>query len=83
MLFKILLDPFFALLNFIVSLLPELPIYASGIVNTSVPNFILRVISFFPDGFFVNLFLSVSFYTGVNFTWAVIEWIYKKIPGVD
>ena len=26
---------------------------------------------------------TISYWTLINMTWAVVEWLYKKLPGVD
>lgn len=83
MIFELLLEPFWIVLNFIVSLIPDMNWNQGLYVNTNVPMWFLRLLSFFPDKFFITLFGSVVFYSTIHFTWSVIEWIYKKIPGVD
>ena len=40
-------------------------------------------LSFFPFEIWSVLISNVMFWVGVHFVWAVIEWIYVKIPGVS
>lgn len=47
----------------------------------------LKVIStglkIFPSDVWMICIANGVFWIGLQFTWAIIEWIYKKIPGVD
>ena len=37
----------------------------------------------FPIDVWAGVIGSVISWAGVHFVWAIIEWVYKKIPGVD
>lgn len=64
-----------------------------NIINTSslslptwandMANLLNKALMFFPPEVFVITILNISFWITVQFAWAIIEWIYKKIPGVN
>lgn len=81
MILKAIMQPLWFLVDFIISVLPSsalefvldgaiFPILAKGVSVMGFDNFV----------FYLSSFL---FWYTVQLTWAVIEWIYKKIPGID
>lgn len=40
-------------------------------------------LNFFPPDLWAFVIQSIGFWYGIMMLWAVIEWVYKKIPGVD
>lgn len=42
-----------------------------------------RALFFFPVDVWSVVIGSFLFWTGVHFVYAILEWIWKKIPGVD
>lgn len=43
----------------------------------------LKCLAFFPFEIWSILISNIMFWVGVHFVWAIIEWIYMKIPGVS
>lgn len=81
MIIELLLSPLFLLVKFLIGLLPNTPT-----VNLTLDNLILFVRKglYFTDStvFFTCIGTVVTF-TTLQFSWAIIEWVYKKIPGID
>lgn len=46
-------------------------------------NMILKALSFFPFEVWSVLISNILFWILIHIGWAIIEWIYKKIPGVS
>ena len=46
-------------------------------------NMLLKCFSFFPFDVWSILISNVLAWTGIHFVWAIVEWIYMKIPGVS
>lgn len=81
MIIELLCTPIFGLINFIVTLIPEgfqLPSWISYTVE------ILKYpLSLIPGDVWVIIISNVSFWYIAHLTWAIIEWILKKIPGIN
>ena len=77
-----LLNVIFAAIYSISSLIPDA---AYHLPDWSVSS--LKLLStglkIFPTDVWVAVIANGLFWVMLHFTWAVIEWIYKKIPGVD
>ena len=85
MITEYLLTLIFRLFNLIINLLPDLsyidPLSGfdiSGFINILAYGFFI-----FPYQLFMIFIGNMIFWLGVQMVWAVIEWIYKKIPGVN
>jgi hypothetical protein len=83
MLLELVFDPVFALLDLILQFIPvmengEYLIDISGFVDVVAFAFV-----FFPPSLFTALVGNVLFWLELQLGWSVIEWIYKKIPGVS
>ena len=81
MIIKLLLEPIFFLIESIISFIPE---------GTSIPSWLSNTVdvlkypmSIFPADVWIALISSVIFWYVAQMTWAIIEWIIKKIPGVN
>lgn len=71
---------FMAFIAFIISLLPSVD--TNGVM--SIGNELLRYgLAFVPAECWATFIATVIVFEGIQFSWAIIEWIYKKIPGVD
>lgn len=46
-------------------------------------NLFLKCLAFFPFDVWAVVFSNIVFWFVIHFAWAVIEWIYIKIPGVN
>lgn len=81
MIVKLVFSPIFAIINFVISLLPA---------NYSLPNFyqdsvsiLSKGLAFFPSDVWIIVITNIFFWLYVQFSWSLVEWVYKKIPGVD
>ncbi len=77
------------ILNLIFGLVYEL---ASAIPSTiyNLPNWLVTALKLiktglgiFPKDVWIIVISNGLFWLSIQFTWAIIEWLYKKIPGVD
>lgn len=82
MILEYILNPVFSLINSLIETLPssffEIPDWF-----ISFRSILCKGISLLPDGLFGIVIGNVVFWIATQYGWAVIEWIYKKIPGVD
>lgn len=84
MLIGLVLAPFWLLINFIISLLGGF----FGDYSFTVHSFdvLLSVLGygvyFFGATTFCMVVSSISFWLTLDMSWAFIEWVYKKIPGI-
>lgn len=81
MITEAILNPIYSILQNIVNLIP-----AFGDMPTWVDNavsLISYILIFFPVDVFVFIIGNVSLWMGAHIVWSIIEWIYKKLPGVD
>ena len=76
-----ILDLLYGLLFSIVDMLPVLGDLPGWIDNTL--NVLSYGLMFFPLDVFVTVVGSFAFWMSAHMVWAFIEWVYKKIPGVD
>lgn len=81
MLIALIIAPFFELINLVVNLLPDTP--SVNITLSNVIIFVRKGLYFTDVGVFGLVLGTVITFTTLQLGWAVIEWIYKKIPGVD
>lgn len=81
MIIELLVTPIFALIKGLIALLPvafEIPNYIADVLAL-----LLKASQFFPMDVFVLCIGNISFWLVIQFMWAIFEWVYKKIPGVD
>ncbi len=81
MIVEALFLPIFLIVRGLIALLPgafTLPLWS---VDTF--NLLLKALFFFPADVWVVIIGNISFWLIAQFSWSIIEWIYKKIPGVD
>ena len=72
----------FGFVKFIVSWLPNLSkVNASG--ESAALDLIRIGLQFFPIDLWVLLLTNIITWTTIFFAWSIIEWIYKKIPGIS
>jgi len=81
MIIELLLEPIFFLIETIINFIPE---------GVSIPSWISYTVdilkyplSIFPSDVWIMLIANVSFWYVAQMTWAIVEWIIKKIPGVN
>lgn len=81
MIIQLLLMPIFALINMLLGFLPSIPALPDWI--TSLITLIGYGLIIVPADVWIATISVVSFWWFALIGWAVIEWIYKKIPGVS
>lgn len=70
----------FAFVTYVISLFPNVDV--NGAV--SVGNTLLKYgLAFLPATCWGVFITTVISFKSFQFAWAIIEWLYKKIPGVD
>lgn len=85
MLLGLILKPFFLFINLLISMLGGF----FGDVKFIVGGFDIIIdliaygVYFMGASTFSLLISSIGFWFTIEMVWAIIEWIYKKIPGVD
>lgn len=77
-----LLNVIFAAIYSICSLIPDAAYYLPD-WSVSALKLLSTGLKIFPTDVWVAVIANGLFWVMLHFTWAVIEWIYKKIPGVD
>lgn len=81
MIIAALLTPVFLIVSFFIGLLPEM-----GSLPTWIDDLLTVVgygLKLFPVDVWVFAISSVVFWRFGLIVWACIEWVYKKIPGVN
>ena len=81
MIIEAIFNLLFGLIVIIIDMFPKintLPNWIQDFIN------IIKVpLSIFPLDVWVTVIGSVIMWYGLQFGWSLVEWIYKKIPGVD
>lgn len=81
MIIESVLTPVFVVINFLISLLPRFGALPEGFVNFL--NLIGYGLNFVPKDVWIAFIVSVTLWKFGLIAWAIIEWIYKKLPGVS
>lgn len=81
MIIELLLTPIFALIKGFLGLMPSMPVVADFV--SSGISWISKGLYFFPLPVWIACIGSIIFWSFGGIGWSFIEWIYKKIPGVD
>jgi len=81
MIIELLLSPFWGLIDLIINLLPSAPSSAFSLGN--FVSIVSKGMIFINPVTFVLVISNVLFWASIHFGWAIVEWVYKKIPGVD
>lgn len=81
MILELLLNPLFNLIKGLISLLPQFFQLPNWIADTI--SLIIKAMQVFPSDVWAIVIGNILFWIVVHFTWAIIEWVYKKIPGVN
>lgn len=74
-------DLLFGLCSTVIGLCPNLDVPSLELAPTA--TLLGWALNFFPPSLWGTIILSIGFWYGIQMTWAIIEWVYKKIPGVD
>lgn len=81
MLLELILSPFWFLVDSLINLLPSNTLEVA--IDSSIFDLLAHGVAVVGINNFSLCIGSIMFWYGVQFVWAIIEWIYKKIPGVD
>lgn len=81
MIIGMLLTLIFSLMLTIINLLPTLS--APALESAPTATLIGWALNFFPPDLWTTIIQSIGFWYALMMLWAIIEWAYKKIPGVN
>lgn len=81
MVIEAVLNPIYELLGVLISALPVIGDLPTWIDNAF--TLLSYILMFFPSEVFSVIFFNVITWLGIHFAWSVIEWLYKKIPGIN
>ena len=82
MIIEAILSPIFKLIEYLFGLIRIGEIKLPGWFGDTM-GLIADAMMFFPVDVWVAVLANVGFWLTLQFTWAIIEWVYKKIPGVS
>lgn len=80
MIIELLLSPIYVLLSGFLGILPnaiDLPNWIDSALSVLVKG-----LCFFPNNTFSIIIINILFWLNLHLLWAVIEWVYHKIPGI-
>ncbi len=81
MILEAIFKPFFIFSNYIIDAIPILEVVPLSLIHTI--DLISKPLSIFPKNLWIVLLINIIGWLIIDFAWVIIEWIYKKIPGVD
>jgi len=81
MIIDTILNMFQSLVLSIIDLVPTMPNLPSWI--SSSVGLIQKGLIFFPNDMWSTIIINISAWIAIQYTWAIIEWVYKKIPGIN
>lgn len=81
MIIQLMMYPLWILVYSVIGLIPVLSSVPSGF--DALLNIIGYGCAFIGTDFFLALLGNIIFWLTAQMGWAVIEWVYKKIPGVN
>ncbi|WZL74072.1 hypothetical protein QBE52_04860 [Clostridiaceae bacterium 35-E11] len=81
MIIELLFSPVFAILNRLVVHIPVGATLPSWSLDFA--NLLSKGLMFFPADVWFVVIGNVIFWMMAHMAWAIIEWLYKKLPGVD
>lgn len=82
MITQAILSVFFGFANFLIGLLPKMDNTQGSITNVFY-DLLQYGLYFFGSSPFAMVFASVVLWATVDIMWAIVEWVYIKIPGVN
>lgn len=77
-----LFNLFFGIVDLVLDLLPDFNIDLGGGFEAFM-ELLSYALYFFPSDLWTAIIVNVVIWLFGAITWSIIEWIYKKIPGVD
>lgn len=81
MIIQFMMYPLWILVYSVIGLIPVLATVPSGF--DAILNIIGYGCAFIGTDFFLALLGNIIFWLTAQLGWSVIEWVYKKIPGVN
>lgn len=72
----------FKLIELIISLFPNINMIEGSGVNATF-TLVSYGLMWFPLDLWIAILANIIFWLSVQGGWIVIEWVYKKVPGVD
>ncbi|MEG2908936.1 MAG: hypothetical protein RR945_06955 [Erysipelotrichaceae bacterium] len=81
MIFELIFNILFSPVNLILNLIPtinNLPTWLGDLIS-----FVSKGLSIFPTDVWVITITNIFFWNFGLIGWAIVEWVYKKIPGVN
>lgn len=81
MIFEGILTLLFGIVKVVINILPT-SIFTMPQWFADFSSLISIGLSFFPDDVFYVAIGNIAIWVVLHITWAIIEWVYKKIPGI-
>ena len=85
MIIETLLGLVFGLIGFLINLIPDFSglNFYSGIDISGFLDILSYGFVIFPFPLFIGFIGNVLFWLVAQMVWAIVEWLYRKIPGVN
>jgi hypothetical protein len=85
MILELLLNALFALFSLIIDIIPDMTEiqFLEGIDISGFIDFLAYGFLVFPFSLFILFIGNVLFWLSAQMIWAIVEWVYRKIPGVS
>lgn len=81
MIIELVVTPIFLFIEFVISMLPDAMELPGWLQDTA--NLIGKAMLFFPPDVWMIVIANIIFWHVALIAWAIIEWLYKKIPTID
>ena len=81
MLIQLMMLPMWGLITLLINLFPVIESFPTTF--GAVTNIIGYGCAIIGTDFFLSILGNIIFWLSVQLSWALIEWIYKKIPGLN
>lgn len=82
MIVELLFNMIFGIVDIVIGLIPSIVLDTVGGASSMV-TLLSYGLYFFPLDLWLVIIANIIVWLGVQGGWVVIEWCYKKIPGVD
>lgn len=83
MILELILGAIISLLTGMIGLVPDIVMAGDDFDISGIISLISKVFIIFPADLFAVCILHITFWMVAHMTWAIFEWVYKKIPGVS
>ena len=80
MLIQLMMAPLMLLIKFLIDLLPVMATVPKSFV--ALLNIVGYGCAFIGTDFFLSILGNITFWLTTQLAWSIIEWVYKKVPGV-